>query len=148
VAPDTNDELVVLVVRTAKAMVDRLRAEKPDAASSPLTVVHGLAMRYLLGRDDVTAVELARHLRITKQSASEVVTLLEQNGLVQRAPHPTDGRARAVLLTDLGKAKLDDGHERWQQLEDEWAALVGRKNLEIVRGALEQYLEADVVATY
>jgi len=143
-----QDELVVLVVRTAKAMVDRLRAEKPDAQSSPLTVVHGLAMRYLLGRDDVTTVEIARHLRITKQSASEVVALLEQNGMVTRAPHPSDGRARLVLLTELGKSKLDDGHERWQRLEDEWAALVGRTNLDIVRDALEKYLAADLVATY
>jgi DNA-binding MarR family transcriptional regulator len=148
VAPTTNDELVVLVIRAAKAMVDRLRAEKPDGASSPLTVVHGLAARYLLDRDDVTTVELARHLRITKQSASEVVALLEQNGMVKRAPHPTDGRARIVLLTKDGQAKLEDGKRRWQELEDEWVALVGRENIDIVRDALERYLEADVAASY
>jgi len=107
-----------------------------------MTVVHGLAARYLVGRDDVTTVELARHLRITKQSASEVVAVLEQTGIVRRAPHPRDGRARVLLLTDDGTARLADGRRRWKQLEHEWAALVGRDRLDVVRDALETYLAA------
>jgi DNA-binding MarR family transcriptional regulator len=137
------DELVILVVRAAKAMVERLRAERPDDGASPMTVVHGLAARYLVGRDDVTAVELARHLRITKQSASEVVALLEQSGIVRRAPHPRDGRARVLLLTDAGAAKLAEGRERWRCIENEWATLVGRENLNVTRRALEAYLDND-----
>jgi DNA-binding MarR family transcriptional regulator len=142
----SDDELVILVVRAAKAFVDRLRAQHPDGDASPMTVVHGLAARYLIGRDDVTAGELARYLRITKQSASEVVALLEQSGLVRRAPHPRDGRARVVLLTEEGKAKLDNGRRRWQELEDEWAELVGADALVTVRHALEAYLAADLAA--
>jgi DNA-binding MarR family transcriptional regulator len=142
----SDDELVILVVRAAKAFVDRLRAQKPGAESSPMTVVHGLAARYLIGRDDVTAGELARYLRITKQSASEVVALLEQAGIVRRAPHPRDGRARVVLLTEEGKAKLADGRRRWQALEAEWAELVGPDALVTVRAALETYLAADATA--
>ena len=103
------DELVVLLVRTAKALVDRSRAARPAGARSPMTVVHGLAARYLVGRNDVTAGELARHLGITKQSTSEVVAALERAGTVRRAPHPSDGRARVVLLTDEGAATLEDG---------------------------------------
>ena len=139
----TSDELGILVVRAAKAMVDRLRSEQPDQASSPMTVVHGLAARYLMGRDDVTTVDLARHLRITKQSASEVVALLEQAGIVRRAPHPNDGRARVLLLTNAGKTRLADSRRRWTQLEDEWAELVGRDRLDVVRSALESYVAAD-----
>lgn len=139
-----DDELVILVVRTAKALVDRLRDGSAEAASSPMTIVHGLAARYLLERDDVTTVELARYLGITKQSTSEVVTALEQTGNVRRAPHPSDGRARVLLLTDQGRAKLADGRARWTEIEQEWADLVGREQLELVRAALETYLAADL----
>lgn len=142
----TNDELVILVVRTAKAMVDRLRNEHPDGHSSPMSVVHGLATRYLAGHDDVTTVDLAHYLGITKQSTSEVVTALERAGTVRRAPHPSDGRARVLLLTDEGKAKLEQGRDRWQHLEDQWAELVGRDRLDVVRAALETYLAADLAA--
>jgi DNA-binding MarR family transcriptional regulator len=133
----TDEELVILVIRTAKALVDRLRADQPETS---MTAVHGLAARYLLGRDDVTTVELARHLGITKQSASEVVALLEEAGIVARKPHPRDGRARVVYLTETGKARLDDRRRRWLAIEREWAALVGRDNLETVREALHAYV--------
>lgn len=142
--PGTGDELVVLIIRTAKALVDRLRSEKPDGSEAQMTVVHGLAARYLIGRDDVTAVELAHYLGITKQSTSEVVATLERAGAIRRAPHPSDGRSRVLLLTDDGAAKLEAGRERWQRLEDEWVELVGRDRLEVVRAALETYLDADL----
>src|SRR5262245_38885179 len=88
---DADEELLVLVIRAAKALVDRLRAERPGHPEhADLTVVHGLAARYLLDRDDVTAAELARYLGITKQSTSEVVAHLERAGVVRRAPHPND----------------------------------------------------------
>jgi DNA-binding MarR family transcriptional regulator len=142
-----EDELAVLVVRTAKALVDRLREEKEASGDepSPLTVVHGLAARHLIGRDDVTNVELAHYLGVTKQSTSEVVAALERAGLVRRAPHPSDGRARVLLLTDEGRRRLEAGRERWFELEDEWARLVGRERLQTVREALEAYLAADEV---
>jgi len=138
-----DDELVVLVVRAAKAIVDRFRVEGPGEASSPMTVVHGLAARYLVGRDDVTTVELAGCLGITKQSTSEVVALLEHSGIVRRVPHPSDRRSRVLLLTDEGAAKLEQGKRRWTEVEDEWARLVGRDALDIVREALKAYLDAD-----
>jgi len=141
---DEGDELVVLLIRVAKALVERLRAGHPGGADSTMTVVHGLAARYLLERDDVTGVELARYLGITKQSTSEVVAVLEQNGVVRRAPHPRDGRARVLLLTDEGIAKLEHGRRLWRAVEAEWADLVGRDRLDTVRAALEAYLAADV----
>jgi DNA-binding MarR family transcriptional regulator len=144
----TDDELVVLVVRVAKALVERMRAEHPEGADSPMTVVHGLAARYLVGRTDVTTVELARYLGITKQSTSEVVALLEGAGIVRRAPHPTDGRARVLLLTGVGAEKLGQGRCRWEEIEDEWAALVGRENLDVTRAALEAYLAANTATEH
>jgi DNA-binding MarR family transcriptional regulator len=131
-------------VRAAKALIDRLGTEAADRQQSAMTPVHGLAARYLLGRDDVTTVELARYLGITKQSTSEVVGALERDGIVRRAPHPSDGRARVLLLTDEGKSKLDAGRRRWDEVEREWAELVGREKLDVVRDALESYLLADL----
>lgn len=138
-----GDDLVVLLIRTSKVVVERLRSQRPPEDASALTVVHGLAANHLIGHRDVTTSDLARYLRITKQSASEVVAVLEAAGIVRRAPHPTDRRARVLLLTDAGRAKLDDRRRRSQALEDEWAALVGRDRLDVLRGALESYLDAD-----
>lgn len=128
-------------MRTAKALVDELRARKGSAAPA-LSVVHGLAATYLVERDDVTTADLARHLRMTKQSASEIVSALEDAGIVRRVPHPTDGRARAVRLTAAGRRRLEASAASRRQLEAEWAALVGDDRLAEVRRALEAYLAA------
>jgi DNA-binding MarR family transcriptional regulator len=135
----SDEELVILVFRTAKALVDRLRGGKP---SSGLTVVHGLAARYLVDHDNVTTVELARHLGITKQSASEVVAALEEEGLVHRVQHPSDGRARVILLTKEGKARLAERRRRWCEIEEEWVGLAGRTKIDAMRDALSAYLDA------
>ncbi len=140
---DAPDDLVVLIVRTAKALVERVRAEGMHEGHEQFTLVHGLAARYLADHDDVTTVELARHLRVTKQSASEVVAQLENAGIVRRAPHPRDGRARILLLTDEGSARLAEGRGRFAEIEDEWAALVGRDALSVIRDALAAYLDND-----
>jgi len=75
---------------------------------------------------------------------SEVVSALEREGLVHRAPHPSDGRARVLLLTDVGRRRLEAGRTRWTELEEEWAALVGTERLTVVRDCLEAYLAADL----
>ena len=146
-ASGPDDDLLLLLVRTGKAVIDRLRAEA-GAEGSTLTVVHGLAASYLVGRDDVTTVELARYLGITKQSASEVVATLEAAGTLRRAPHPTDRRARVLLLTDEGLAKLQTNRVRRAAAEREWAELVGEDRLQVVREALEAYLAADAGARH
>jgi DNA-binding MarR family transcriptional regulator len=149
VAPDrsgasyASDELPVLLMRTAKAMHDRLAASYTASASTrQMTLVHGFAARYLDTHDNVTTVELAHHLGVTKQSMSEVVSALEKAGFVRRDPHPADRRARVLSLTEVGRRKLRDGRVRWAELEDDWEALVGPDELVRVRAALEAYLDA------
>jgi DNA-binding MarR family transcriptional regulator len=80
---------------------------------------------------------------VTKQSTSEVVATLEREGFVRRAPHPSDGRARVLLLTDEGRRRLEAGTRHWRELEQEWCELVGPEQLAVVREALEAYLLAD-----
>jgi DNA-binding MarR family transcriptional regulator len=46
--------------------------------------------------------ELARRADITKQAVGQTLSLLEEYGLVEYAPDPTDGRALIVRMTELG----------------------------------------------
>jgi DNA-binding MarR family transcriptional regulator len=56
-----------------------------------------------LARRPMSMGELAAALGIDPPNATVVVSDLEAMGLVQRKPHPTDGRAKLVEATRKGK---------------------------------------------
>ncbi|MEQ9520845.1 MAG: MarR family winged helix-turn-helix transcriptional regulator [Parvibaculum sp.] len=55
----------------------------------------------LLNQDGQTQTELANALGIHKVSAGIYISELETIGLVERRPHPKDGRAKCIFLTQL-----------------------------------------------
>lgn len=79
------------------------------AALAPFGITHVqfvlLASLTWHGSDEpVTQRALADHARTDPMMTSQVVRALEARGLVDRGPHPTDARARAVRATDDGRA--------------------------------------------
>lgn len=60
------------------------------------------------GAQGIRAAELADALRVSPRSATEVVDSLAERGLADRAPDPTDRRAKVISLT----AKGADLHEQ------------------------------------
>jgi DNA-binding MarR family transcriptional regulator len=57
----------------------------------------------LLARGPMSMREFAAALGIEAPNATVVVAGLEEQGLAQRRPHPTDGRAKIVEATPEGK---------------------------------------------
>ena len=52
--------------------------------------------------------DLARYLKVSRQSLSGVVGRLEADGFVASGPDPTDGRSRRFRLTDNGRRGWHD----------------------------------------
>ena len=137
----TPDELPVLLLRAAKAMLAEVReAAGDEKKDSSMTPVHGFAARFIASQEEPTAADLAHHLGVTRQSASEVVAALEDAGYVHRRPHPADGRSQILELTDRGRTSLEASRGRWSAVERHWAGLVGPDELVRVRAALDRYL--------
>lgn len=61
------------------------------------------ALEGLVRRGGLTLNELASHLYLDKSTASRVVDALERKGLVERSPHPRDGRAVLLVATGTGQ---------------------------------------------
>ena len=68
-----------------------------------LRPAHGFAFARL-ARDGATVTDLATHLGVTKQAASQLVDELVRKGYAERQPHPRDARARLVVMTERGWA--------------------------------------------
>lgn len=47
-------------------------------------------------------------LQVHVTSVTHAIRRLEANGLVQRVPHPTDGRTTLVRITEIGRSTVED----------------------------------------
>lgn len=78
--------------------------EQTGACGVTTAQCHALLELSLLG--PVTATELARAMGLDKSTLSRTVEGLEKAGLVERAPHLEDARARRLTLTAAGRAQV------------------------------------------
>jgi DNA-binding MarR family transcriptional regulator len=81
---------------------------------------------------------LAGHANISVQAMGELVDHLERAGYVERAPDPTDGRAKLVRLTGRGHEVYALAGRLIRELEAAWAAAIGEREF----GQLKRLLAA------
>jgi len=112
------------IVRTARRL--RQEAAGPGTELSP-TAASALATVERHG--PLTPSELAEIERIKRPTATRTLGLLEQAGLLDRAPDPADGRSSLVSVTQAGRERL--------------RRLRGRKNAYLAR-RMRDLPEADV----
>ncbi len=91
----------------------RVRQARPvgDVTATQLSAMTSLELAGAL-----TPRELADAERVQPPTMTKIVARLEERGLVQRTPHPTDGRQVILSATDQGRSVLAL-HER---MRDEW----------------------------
>jgi DNA-binding MarR family transcriptional regulator len=110
----------------------RLRTEHADDVGVSFGA---LAVLGLLRREgDQTIGQLAAAERVRPPSMTRTVSCLEADGLVERRPHPTDGRQ--VLITPTGKGEELLAAERRRR--DAWLARRLRELTPDERTALRQ----------
>lgn len=80
--------------------------QKQAASAVGLTTVQWAVLGALSRQgyeDGISFNDLTEYLIVSRQSLDGVLKRLEREGHVRRIPHPDDGRARLVLLTDQGR---------------------------------------------
>jgi DNA-binding MarR family transcriptional regulator len=75
-------------------------------AQDGVTADQFVLLSALADADAVTQQELVRRVSSDPNTVRAMLLLLEGRGLVARAPHPADGRARCVTLTAKGRQQF------------------------------------------
>ena len=81
-----------------------LRRVRGEAGSEGLSWSQAATLGRLDREGPMTTAELARAEMVKPQSMGALLAELEQEGLVRRDPHPTDGRQILFSLTPAGVA--------------------------------------------
>ncbi|MFC0004985.1 MarR family winged helix-turn-helix transcriptional regulator [Micromonospora siamensis] len=112
----------------------RVRQARPVG---DLTVTQLSALTSLKLAGALTPRELADIERVQPPTMTKIVAKLEERGLVQRTPHPTDGRQVILAATEGGRAVLD----QFERARNEWLAsrlaALGEEERDTLRRAAE-----------
>src|SRR3984885_4084109 len=86
---------------------------RPDA----LTALQYTALTALERHPDISSAQLARNAFVTAQTMADMITTLEERGLIERHRDHADRRRLAVALTPAGQPLLDRYRDQMTALE-------------------------------
>lgn len=113
-------------------VLQRLASQGHEAVRT----AHGAVFQFL-DEGGTTVSVLAERAGVSKQAMADLVLHLESHGYVTRNPDPTDGRAKLVLLTDLGSDVMKIAQAAVPEIEKKLANLIGERRLKQLREDLQ-----------
>lgn len=106
-----NDDLDVDAFTTAIESFNRFYIRLPVLEKLPFTTLSVLDTLAFNG-SPMRLTELTRTEQVSQPGITQLVTRLEREGLVERRPDPSDGRAVLVHITEagrqIGRSRHDD----------------------------------------
>ncbi len=127
--------LTASLLATAASLVDNIHAGVTARGFDDLRPTHGFAFT-LLSHGGTTVRELATHLGVTKQAASQLVDELVSKGYVERTQHPDDARARLIVLSDKGWACTRAADQAAADVIRAWTKTLGEQRIRALAGDL------------
>ncbi|WP_345803065.1 MarR family transcriptional regulator [Microbacterium sp. AZCO] len=107
----TRDHAVMDVLRAIRALGDAMdRMHGGMKGDMDMNATDVAALRMLIMREQrdelVSPHDLARHLRISTASTTKLLDRLTASGHLERRAHPSDRRARVVVLTQASREEF------------------------------------------
>ena len=138
VDPPPDADLARLLLGATRAFERQMLNRLAHAGLDMLAPRHLTVFRALDAGPGARASAIARDAGVTRQAVAQVVAELEQLGIIEQTPDPTDARAKLVHYTTFGL----DGYARalavFTELEREHTQLLGATRI----AALKQDLRS------
>jgi MarR family transcriptional regulator for hemolysin len=101
---------------------------------------HRAVFLYLGQNGASRSVELAEAAGIRPQSMMVIIHELEGLGLIERRPDPSDSRAKLIDFTTAGQTFIDELTESTEGVWQQYADIVGKKELTTLFDGLQSLL--------
>jgi DNA-binding MarR family transcriptional regulator len=123
------------LLRAAAQLVEGIQNGVVAEGFTAIRPVHGYALARI-SQGDATVTDVAEHLGVTKQAASQLIEHLVQQGYVDRQPHPDDGRAWLLSLSRQGRACTRAAARPAAAVVTGWRSEMGAQDFAAVHRAL------------
>ncbi len=129
--------LSAALLATAGGLTQRIHEGVVARGFEGVRPAHGFAFARL-APDGATVTDLAVHLGVTKQAASQLVDEMVRKGYAERRAHPGDARARLIVLTARGWACTRAAEEAAAEAVREWGAVLGEGEVRVLQEQLSR----------
>ena len=133
-----RDDLGFLLAKATQRWNELLHERFTAAGWGEVRPSYGSILVPLFEEDSLRMGELARRARLSKQTMTTMVRLLERDGLVRREPDPEDGRAYRVVLTAKARRFEPVAERTLGELGAIAQELLGERRLATVQHALKE----------
>jgi DNA-binding MarR family transcriptional regulator len=99
----TREDLGFLLAKASQRWNELLHERFVAAGYPEVRPSYGSILLPLFEEDGLRMGQLAARARLSKQTMTTMVRLLERDGLVERRADPSDGRASLVFLTERAR---------------------------------------------
>lgn len=105
-----------------------VKAKKPHTYSGGLVLFPAQShMIEMIGDSGgITVTQIAEEYMITKGAVSQILSFLDEKGLVVKTPSPRGGRTTVLSLSEKGQRVLAEHRALHQEMTGTVAALAGR----------------------
>ena len=132
--PDTDARLASDLSLAVMRLARQLRFRNP---SSPVTLSQLSALATLANEGAMTPGALAIRERVRPPSMTRVIASLADMGLVERAPHPVDGRQVLVTVSPSGAELVKAARRARQEWLGERLATLNSEQRDTLRHAAD-----------
>jgi len=125
-----------LLFKCARLVNERAIARVNERSVGPALRASHTTLFPHLSAEGVRGADLAKKLGVSKQAVSQLVTELEEWGVVEQIADPQDGRAKLVRFSKQGEQAMLQGLAVLGELETELSDKIGKRRMQDLHTAL------------
>jgi len=137
----TRGNLGFLLAKASQRWNELLQEGFAAAGFPEVRASYGSVLLPLFEEDGLRMGELAGRARLSKQTMTTMVRLVERDGLVERRPDPADGRATRVHLSAKGRRFQPVAEAVLAELDEAATAMLGEREAGSTARALSKLAE-------
>jgi DNA-binding MarR family transcriptional regulator len=136
-----RDDLGFLLAKATQRWNELLQKRFRTAGWSEVRPSYGSLLVPLFEQDGLRMGELARRSRLSKQTMTTMVRLLEREQLVRRERDPADGRAYRIVLTARARRFEPVADQTLAELAELALDRLGESRLAALKHDLKEWIE-------
>jgi DNA-binding MarR family transcriptional regulator len=139
----SRDDLGFLLAKATQRWNELLAARFTAAGYADVRPSYGSVLLPLFEQDGLRMGELARRARLSKQTMTSMIRLLERDGLVERRSDPSDARASLIFLTARSRRFEPVAAATLRELDKLARRRLGPERIAAAKEALRQLMELE-----